>query len=355
MKKIFVKDITESSDICDHFLVKQKDTHKSKNGKAYLALKLCDSTGEIEGRVWDNTERISSLFERGDVIRITRGQASTYQKRVQVSVQSLEKADAGSFDIADFLESSEFPIDQMLDELKGYIKRIKNKHLKKLLELFFADKGFSEEFCVSTAAKALHHAYVGGLLEHTLSVTRLITLIQSNYPEVNADLLIAGAVLHDIGKTKELGQGVGFDYTNSGRLLGHIVMGITMLDKKIEQIDGFPKGLADHLKHMILSHHGQYEWGSPKKPKTVESMMLHYADDLDAKVSMFKRAVNRDVPQNESGWTGYNSLFERYLFHDTFEYAHESDDSVPPAKKVNEDKTGNPEKATTSQFSMFED
>jgi 3'-5' exoribonuclease len=354
LKNIFIKDLTGGSDALSQFLVKQKDLNKAKNDKYYLALKLCDKTGEIEARVWDNAEYLASLFDKGDIISVLKGSASIYQKKVQITIQNLEKADRASVDMSDFIESSKYPLDEMFSELTGYFKSIKNSYIKKLLDLFFSDDEFTKSFKTASAAKALHHSYMGGLLEHTLSVTKLIMLFKKNYPELNEDLLIAGAVLHDIGKTKELSPDIGFEYTDSGRLLGHIVIGVTMLDKKIDEIKGFPQRLADHLKHMILSHHGIYEWGSPKRPKTKEALCLHYADDFDAKMAMFDMAVKRDLRDEAPGWTGYNSLFERYLFKDSDDYGDDEDvtGTFTKKEKKGDAKAKDPGEG---QFSMFED
>ena len=351
MKNTYVKDLVAGSNVSDLFLVKQKSLNKAKNDKYYLAIRLCDNTGEVEARIWDNAEHFSSLFEKGDVVRIIRGSASLYQKRMQLVVGDLEKADDSTVDYSDFMETAKVSPDVMLTELKGYINRVKNKYLKALLDTFFEDDDFIDRFKKASAAKALHHSYIGGLLEHTLSVTKLITLINTNYDGLNCDLLITGAILHDIGKLNELSSDLGFDYTDSGRLLGHIVMGITTIDEKIKGIQGFPKGLSDHVKHMILSHHGIYEWGSPKRPKTLEALVLHYADDLDAKIAMFNVAVKRDIQDNESGWTGYNQIFERYLYKDMNEYLTDEPSSIeePTPKK------GKKEEPVKSQFSMFED
>jgi 3'-5' exoribonuclease len=350
LKNIFIKDINESSNICDYFLVKKKELNKSKNDKYYLALKLCDKSGEIEARVWDRADYLTTLFNKGDVILIKRGAATVYQKRMQINIADLEKAAKDDVDLSDFMETAKRPLDEMLNELKGYFKDVKNSHLRKLLNLFFQDKAFTDKFCSAPAAKTLHHSYLCGLLEHTLSVTRLVTLFKKNYPELNEDILITGAVLHDIGKIKELSRDVGFEYTDTGRLLGHIVIGTIMIDKKIEQIKGFPVRLADVLKHMILSHHGNYEWGSPKRPKTLEALVLHYADDLDAKIAMFQRLVNRDVRDEESGWTSYDSFFERYLFKDAGIHAE-----GPAIKEEKEEQPKKSKKAPLDQINMFED
>ncbi len=238
----------------------------------------------------------------------------------------------------------------MLKELKGLIGKVKNSYLRKLLDAFFKETGFVDAFCKAPAAKSVHHAYLGGLLEHTLSVTRLATLIARNYPELNVDILITGAVLHDIGKTTELSVDVGFDYTDSGRLLGHIVTGTLMLDKKISEIKGFPTNLADTLKHIIVSHHGMYEWGSPKRPKTMEALALHYADDMDAKLMIIKSAMQRELGSAQSGWTGYNSLMGRYFFKGS----DVCDDAqgAPPRKK---ERKSSENAAGLNQFDMFED
>ncbi len=319
MKKIFIKDINADSDVRDYFLVKQKNICKAKNDKNYLAMVLCYKTGEVNGRVWNDADMVNELFDKGDIIAIKKGSASLWQKKLQISIAVLEKVERNEVDMADFVQTSRFPVDDMINELKSHIDRVKNVSLNALLNSFFDDAEFIKAFSYSSAAKAVHHNYVSGLLEHTLSVTRLVSLLKQNYPELNEDLLIAGAILHDIGKIKELSPDIGFEYTDPGRLLGHIVIGTIMIDKRIEAIPGFPPQLADLLKHMVLSHHGIYEWGSPKRPKTVEAYLLHCADDLDAKIVMMQNAINKDVA-DDVGWTGYNPLLERYLYKPAGEF-----------------------------------
>jgi 3'-5' exoribonuclease len=291
------------------------------------------------------------LFDKGDIVLIKKGTASLYQNRIQISIAGLEKIDRSDADMSDFLESSSFSKEEMLKEIKKYSGKVKNVYLKKLLNAFFKDSDFVDGFCSAPAAKAVHHAYLGGLLEHTLSVTRLVMLIRKNYPRLNEDVLITGAILHDIGKIKELSTKVGFDYTNDGRLLGHIVIGTMMLEKKIEQIKDFPASLSSLLKHMILSHHGVYEWGSPKKPKTLEALVLHYADDIDAKIAMVEKAIQRDVGEKDTGWTGYHSLLERYLFKDTDDFR----DAPKANEPRQEDKSKEQRQTESAQFNMFKD
>ena len=357
MKNIYVKDIRADSDVCDYFLVKQKSLNKSKTDKYYLALKLCDKTGEIDTRMWDNAEHFNSLFDVGDVVVIRKGSASIYQKKIQISASSIEKIDKSSVDLGDYIEATEFDRDAMFNELKSIIKGVRQPFLKKLLDSFFDDDYFVDAFCESTAAKALHHAYIGGLLEHTLSVAKLIKLLVQNYPELNEDMMVTGAILHDIGKLKEISTGVGFEYTDSGRLLGHIVMGTIMIQDKIDGIDGFPEKLADLLKHIILSHHGIYEYGSPKRPKTLEAYVVSAADDLDAKISMMKKAISRDLGDGESGWTNYNSLFERYLFKEPADFSVPKEPEDVPGEAGSEEpkQPAKKEPENTNQFSMFGD
>ncbi|MFC1856102.1 3'-5' exoribonuclease YhaM family protein [Thermodesulfobacteriota bacterium] len=369
MKTTFIKDIKGGLNLSEIFLVKKKNLNRTKNGKYYLAITLGDNTGAMEARGWDNAERLSALFEQGDIIRV-KGLSSVYQNRVQLSVNDIDKVDISTVDLSCFVEASKFNPDDMLAELTGYIQTMKNTHLKSLLNLFFEDDSFMKAFKSGTAAKALHHSYLSGLLEHTLSVTRVAIKMVENYETVNRDLLIAGAILHDIGKIKELSSEIGFNYTDSGRLLGHIVIGVGMVDEKLRELDAFPERLADHLKHMILSHHGIYEWGSPKKPKTKEALMLHYADDLDAKMAMFDRALDNEVRDRDTGWTNYNPIFERYLFKDETLGQHESlvettpqsdeapaDHSTKEAAPSTEQETAPDTKMTTpsSQTSLFGD
>jgi 3'-5' exoribonuclease len=307
---IWIKDIKENDLIGGSYLVKAKATGQTKQGRAFLTLTLADKTGRVEARVWDNVEGISALFKEGDIVEIN-GQVSTYRNQVQIQIQELKRTE-GVFDPGVFLETTSGDTSQMLSELKGLAGHIQNRHLRELVEAFLADHGFISRFKKAPAAKVFHHSYLGGLLEHTLSVSQLAIMTAEHYPDLDGDLLLAGAILHDIGKTEELSFERSIDYSDQGRLLGHIVLGVLMLEEKLALIKDFPPELAMRLKHLILSHHGEFDFGSPKRPKFPEAFALHLIDDLDAKINGLSRLLRQD--RQEGSWTAFNTLFQRYLF-----------------------------------------
>lgn len=310
--KILISGIKENDKVESYFLVKDKNVAMAKNGKPYLNLKLMDRSGEIEGRVWDNAEEISGYFEKNDIVTV-KGRGSLYQGKIQLSIVDVRKAAEGAASADDFLPRSAKEPDDMLLELKGIISSIKDPYLKILMDSFMNDKQFADLLKTAPAAKGMHHVYIGGLLEHTLSVARLVIELSRHYNGVNIDLLLSGSILHDMGKTRELSYKSAFDYTDEGRLLGHIIIGIQMLDEKIRGIDGFPEKTAMLLRHMIASHHGELEFGSPKRPKTLESLLLHNIEDMDAKINAYQSAITRDTSE-DTNWTPYQKMFERYLY-----------------------------------------
>lgn len=310
--KILISGIKENDKVESYFLVKDKNVAMAKNGKPYLNLKLMDRSGEIEGRVWDNAEEISGYFEKNDIVTV-KGRGSLYQGKIQLSIVDVRKAAEGAASADDFLPRSAKEPDDMLLELKGIISSIKDPYLKILMDSFMNDKQFADLLKTAPAAKGMHHVYIGGLLEHTLSVARLVIELSRHYNGVNIDLLLSGSILHDMGKTRELSYQSAFDYTDEGRLLGHIIIGIQMLDEKIRGIDGFPEKTAMLLRHMIASHHGELEFGSPKRPKTLESLLLHNIEDMDAKINAYQSAITRDTSE-DTNWTPYQKMFERYLY-----------------------------------------
>jgi len=310
--KTFVSDIKENDKVESFFLVKDKSIAMAKNGKPYINLKLMDRSGEIEGRVWDNAEEIAANFDKNDIVAV-KGRGALYQGKVQLSIIDVRRAPDGAASSEDFLPRSARAPEEMLSELKRLISGIKEPYLKSLMDSFMDDKQFVDLLKTAPAAKGMHHVYIGGLLEHTLSVAHLVTELSKHYSGVNIDLLLTGSILHDMGKTKELSYKAAFDYTDIGRLLGHIIIGIQMLDEKIKGIDGFPEKTALLLRHMIASHHGELEFGSPKRPKTIEALLLHHIEDMDAKINAYQAAIAKEIAE-ESGWTSYQKMFERFLY-----------------------------------------
>jgi 3'-5' exoribonuclease len=310
MNHLWIKDIKENDPVEGAYLVKSKASGQTRQGSPFLTLTLADKTGSLEARVWDNVAEISALFKEGDIVLIA-GQVNTYRNRLQIQIQNLNRMDA-VLDPAVFLETTSRDTSQMLSELKGLAARIQNRHLRELVESFLADHGFISRFKKAPAAKVFHHSYLGGLLEHTISVSQMAVIAADHYPDLDRDLLLAGAILHDIGKTEELSFERTIDYSDQGRLLGHIVLGVMMLEKKLDLFKGFPPELAMRLKHLILSHHGEFDFGSPKRPKFLEAFALHLIDDLDAKINGLSRLLKED--RQEGAWTAFSTLFQRYLF-----------------------------------------
>ena len=311
MERTFINQIRENDLVEGVFWVKEKAMPFTRTGTPYLRVRLSDRTGEIEGRIWDGVEEFADLFEREDFIQI-KAQATSYQDQVQLNIKSLKKSGMDEVCLEDFLPASERDPDEMLGELIGIAQGMEDKHLKELVMAFLQDEEFMTLFKRAPGAKRLHHACLGGLLEHTLSVVRLIEEIKGHYEGINHDLLLAGGILHDIGKVHELSYAIAFDYTDEGRLVGHIVMGTQMVEERITQIEDFPKELAMLLKHLLLSHHGQYEYGSPKRPKTLEANILYYLDDLDAKVSGIQEFINKG--EEGERCTTFHRMFDRFFY-----------------------------------------
>jgi 3'-5' exoribonuclease len=312
MKKIFVNEIKENEKVESTFLVKQKSISFTKTGKPYLNLTLIDKTGEINGKVWEQAESLSKLFKKDDFIKI-KSSSVTYQNSLQLNISAITLCPTSEIDITGFLPQAKNDIEQTFLKLKTIIEEVRNPHLKQLLDLFMADEQFVELFKISPAAKNLHHVYLGGLLEHTLSVSNLILQVCEHYQGLNLDLLLTGGILHDAGKIHELTYSRSFDYSDQGRLIGHITLGVEMIDEKIRLIPDFPRELAIELKHLIISHHGEYQYGSPKRPKTVEALILYYLDDLDAKVEEIQSFIQQEQ-ENQSKCAGYHRMLERYIY-----------------------------------------
>jgi 3'-5' exoribonuclease len=312
MKNIYVKNIEAGDRINDRFLVTEKNMAVSQKGSPYLNLRLRDKTGEIEGRVWENAAHLNRIFQKGDVIEV-RSRAVNYRNITQLSISQIAKMEDSDTNPADYSPASKSDIDEMFQELMFFVEKITTPSLKELLTSIFSDDKILYAFKKAPAAKGLHHFYIGGLLEHTLSVTRLLDLTANHYNRINKDLLITGGILHDIGKIHELSYKKIIDYTDVGRLIGHIVIGLELIDEKIASIKDFPEQLALELKHIVLSHHGALEYGSPKRPKTLEALIVNMIDDLDAKVNAFQEFID-GASDDESDWTPYHRLFERFIY-----------------------------------------
>ena len=326
MKKVYVDQIKDRDEVEGVFLLRSLNLAVAKNGKPYLVLKLIDRTGEIEGRVWDNADFLAKSCAKDDFIFL-RGRASLYMEKMQIVVKEMVRQDEAAVDLADFLPVSQFERGELEARLRLKISRITTLHLRALLESFLERPGFLDDYCTAPAAKSMHHVSLGGLLEHSLAVADLVEHISQQYGDLNRDLLIAGALLHDVGKIRELQYRRSFEYTDVGKLLGHIMLGVQMVDEQIAKIDAFPETDAVHLKHLLLSHHGQYEFGSPKRPKTVEAVILSYADDLDSKINGIRTHLAKEL-HSSSAWTQHHRIYDQYYYKGVPQTVCESEASV---------------------------
>lgn len=304
---LFINEFREGDNVSGIYLCKSKAIAKTKTGKTYYSLVLQDKTGIIDTKIWELTRGIEN-FEQMDYIRI-EGNVTSFQGNLQLNVRRLRRASKGEYIPQDYIPCTSKDIDVMFKELTGYINRIQNIYLRQLLVAFFGNKEFAQRFKEHSAAKRVHHGFFGGLLEHTLGVVKLCDFYCTQYPILNRDLLITAAICHDIGKLSELSQFPENDYTDEGQLIGHIVKGVMMVEEKIRMIPNFPEKLGNELKHCILAHHGELEYGSPKKPALIEALALNFADNTDAKIETFIEALEEEKRQ-EGEWRGYNKLFE---------------------------------------------
>ena len=311
-KEIYLKNIRQGDKVADSFLVIEKNMAFSQKGSPYLTVKLKDKTGEIESKVWENAIELDKIFKKGDIIFI-EGRAASYKNSVQISISTVRKIAWEEINPADYLPAVKADVGEMFTALLGYVEKVNDPFLKDLLNGFFQEEETASLFQRAPAAKGFHHIYLGGLLEHTLSVVRLLEKVSAHYPALDRDMLITGGILHDIGKIYEFSYSSLIDYSDEGRLIGHIVMGVEMINKKIANINNFPQQLALELRHIILSHHGEFEFGSPKRPKTLEALVVHYIDDLDAKFNAFQTFMDNSSDL-DSGWTVYNRFLERFLY-----------------------------------------
>ncbi|ABK98073.1 3'-5' exoribonuclease YhaM family protein [Pelobacter propionicus] len=312
MTRQYVADIKDRDPVKGVFLVKEKIMAMAKNGKPYMNLRFMDKSGEVDAKLWDNTDVLDKLFDKNDFVRV-RGKASVYMNKMQVVVAEISRVPDEEVNLADFLPESPRSIGEMRQELRDVVGALDNSHLKGLMEAFLADEPLMDQYCKAPAAKGMHHVYLGGLLEHSLALVRLIRAIVPLYEGINEDLLVVGALLHDVGKIQEMSYERAFDYTDAGKLLGHITIGVELVEDKIRQVDGFPRELSLLLKHMLLSHHGQYEFGSPKRPKTVEATILNYLDDMDSKINGIRTHIAKETASS-SRWTAHHRLYDRYFF-----------------------------------------
>ncbi|MBR1866932.1 MAG: HD domain-containing protein [Lachnospiraceae bacterium] len=307
----FIRELREGDMISSIYLCKDKKTLQTKAGKNYYSMQLHDKTGWVDGKVWDLSNGIGH-FESMDYIQVD-AQVISFQGALQLNIRRVRKASEEEYDPTDYMPCSKRNLDEMYDELVAMIHTVKEPHLLKLLQLvFMEDEEFIRDFKLHSAAKTMHHSFAGGLLEHSLSVAKLCDFYATRYPVIHRDLLITAALCHDIGKMNEISLFPENDYTDEGQLIGHIVTGTIMLEERIRQIEGFPVKLANELKHCILSHHGELEFGSPKKPALIEAVALAFADNTDAKLEAFVEVLDNNMDKGEE-WLGFNRMFESNL------------------------------------------
>ncbi len=309
MKSPYVSELQPNQPVTGMFLVHSKEVRQKKNGEPYLSMVVGDRTGELDAKMWDNVAEVLDTFDRDDFIR-AKGVLNVYQNRPQLTIYRLQRVAEQEINPADYFPVSERDLEEMYAEVEGVVSGVGNPHLKALLKAIFQDKEIANLFRRAPAAKFVHHAYLGGLVEHVLSLCGLCRFAAGHYKEIDGDLLLAGALLHDIGKIYELTYDRSFGYTTEGQLLGHITIGIRMIEEKLRNFPDFPRQLRALLEHMILSHHGHLEFGSPKTPLFSEALLLHYLDDLDSKLECMRSLVAQDR-QVDGEWTGYSQPLER--------------------------------------------
>jgi 3'-5' exoribonuclease len=309
MKAVFVNTLVANETVTTHFLVTNKEIRQKKTGEPYLSLLLADRTGEIEAKMWDNVADVMSTFDRDDFVKV-KGLAQVYQNRHQFTIHKIRRAEDHEVQVVDYFPCSKRDPDEMFAELLGIAESIKNEHLRRLLQAIFADETIARLYRRAPAAKSIHHACLGGLIEHVLSLCGLCRMVASHYEGVDLDLLLAGAMLHDIGKIEELAYDRSFSYTISGQLVGHIMLGCKLVNDKLRDIPDFPPKLMLLLEHIILSHHGELEFGSPKIPVFTEALIFHHLDNLDSKFEAMRSAIEKDR-HPESEFTGWIPALER--------------------------------------------
>ncbi len=327
MKTPYVNELPANQPLTGTFLVSHKEVRQKKTGEPYLSMTLSDRTGDVDAKMWDNASEVLATFERDDFVRV-KGLLQVFQNRPQLTIHKLQQVADVEVDAADFFPVSRRDRDEMFRELQAFIAGITQPHLKALLESIFADQAVAAAFRTAPAAKTVHHNYLGGLIEHVLSMCQLARFAAAHYRDIDFDLLLAGVILHDIGKIHELTYARSFGYSTEGQLLGHIAIGLRMVDDKLRLIPDFPSRLRDLLLHMILSHHGELEFGSPKVPLFPEALLLHHLDNLDSKMESMRAQVERDRLV-EGVWTGFNPALGRSALKKQKYLAPESSPSAP--------------------------
>lgn len=312
MTRKFIAEIIPGDSLEQPFLVRSKQLRTQRNGSFFLDLDLMDKTGSVSAKFWDASLSLNESFAEGDYIMV-EARSETYRNQLQLVLTFIARMDPADVDPGDYLPSTSKNVGKLLRRLRGIAREVGNPHLQELLKAFLYDEEFVERFKRVPAGVSMHHACLGGLLEHTASMTELALIVADHYPMLDRDLLVAGTILHDVGKTAELDYERGFRYTDRGGLVGHITVGAMMVERRAAAIEGFPGPLRDQMLHLVLSHHGAHEFGAPVLPATAEAVALHYLDNLDAKLFAFEAAMLADMDP-QSNWTQWNRVFERRLF-----------------------------------------
>ena len=328
MKSPYVSELQANQIVTATFLVQHKDIRQKKTGEPYLSMVLGDRTGEVDAKMWDNVAEVMDTFDRDDFLRI-RGLLQVHQNRLQLTVHKLQRQSSDGVDFTDYFPASKRDPEDMFAELRGVIAGVQTECLRSLLNALMDDPEIASRYKIAPAAKTIHHAYLGGLIEHVLSLCTLAKMIASHYEHVDLDLLLTGVVLHDIGKIFELSYDRSFSYTSEGQLLGHIIIALRMMDEKIRSVPGFPPRLRTLIEHMVVSHHGEMEFGSPKVPLFPEALLLHHIDNLDSKMESMRCFLEKD--RNVEGcWTGYIPSLERSVLKKS-RYLEEVPEPAPAA------------------------
>ena len=312
MKGFYASGLEANQVVTTTFLVKVKEVRSKKSGEPYLSLILGDKSGNLDAKMWENVENVESTFSKDDFVKI-KGLVQVYRNKKQLTIHRLRRCQETEIEFGDYFPKTSKNIDAMFSELYSLAKSVENTYLNQLLVNLLNDSEFAVRFKEAPAAKSLHHAWLGGLLEHTLSLCKLCKLMAQHYPEVDLDLLMTGAIIHDIGKIEELEYNRNFNYSTKGQLLGHMIIELDLVNQKISEIQEFPLQLKTLVQHLIVSHHGEYEFGSPKLPMFPEALLLHCLDNLDSKLASMLSLIGNDEGIDEN-WTPYNSMFGRPLF-----------------------------------------
>ena len=341
MKSPFVSELEPNQVVTTLFLVHHKDVRQKKTGEPYLSLVLGDRTGEVEAKMWDNVSEIADTFSRDDFVKV-KGLLQIFQNRPQLTIHKMMRVADSEVDFKDFFPASQRDPNEMFAELRGILAEMSNPHLKALVEALLDDEEIAARYRTAPAAKGIHHAWLGGLLEHVLSLTKLARMAAAHYPGIDLDLLMAGVILHDIGKIYELSYDRSFGYSSDGQLLGHIVIALRLIAEKMVRFPDFPPRLRTLVEHMIVSHHGELEFGSPKMPMFLEALLLHHLDNLDSKMECMRPMLEKDR-QVEGCWTAYSPGLERIVLKKQKYLEDRSEPAPAEAKPASDRKPAPPQ------------